>query len=156
LAEDPGFEARLHAVKTAAKPDMYRAIAKRACALWRLMHPERNRVAQSRYRAENPEKCRTAERLWRERNPEWHRLKDQRRKAQKLGSGGVVTVSDWMAILRAYENRCAYCGRDGKLEQDHIMPLSRGGGHTPQNIAPACGFCNRSKGSKLLSEWVTR
>jgi 5-methylcytosine-specific restriction endonuclease McrA len=154
LAEDPGFEARLSAAKKAAKPDLYRAIMNRGSRLWRLRHPETNRAAQSRYRAEHGDKARACAESWRKRHPEWHRLKESRRRAQKLGSGGIVSESDWASILREHDHRCAYCGRGGKLEQDHVVPLSRGGGHVPENIVPACSFCNRSKGPKLISEWV--
>lgn len=49
---------------------------------------------------------------------------------------------------------CQYCGtRGGKMECDHIIPVSRGGDHTDSNLAAACFACNRSKRAKLLSEW---
>ncbi len=50
---------------------------------------------------------------------------------------------------------CVYCGeRGGRLECDHVIPVSRGGGHSPDNLATACFSCNRSKRDKLLSEWI--
>lgn len=52
---------------------------------------------------------------------------------------------------------CNYCGVmiSGKTAHiDHIVPISRGGTHTADNLCAACGFCNLSKGKKLLSEWV--
>jgi 5-methylcytosine-specific restriction endonuclease McrA len=32
-----------------------------------------------------------------------------------------------------------------KLTQEHVIPVSRGGGTTAENIVPACGKCNSSK-----------
>lgn len=49
---------------------------------------------------------------------------------------------------------CAYCGaRGGKLECDHILPVSRGGTDDLRNLNAACLSCNRSKRNKTLQEW---
>ena len=51
--------------------------------------------------------------------------------------------------------RCTYCGSEGgRLECDHIVPMSRGGGHEPENLTTACASCNRSKRDKTLEEWL--
>ena len=58
------------------------------------------------------------------------------------------------AIFKRDDYRCTYCGeRGGKLECDHVMPVSRGGGHDESNLVTACFSCNRSKRDKLPSEW---
>jgi 5-methylcytosine-specific restriction endonuclease McrA len=54
---------------------------------------------------------------------------------------------------------CAYCGV--KLSTytatiDHVIPLSRGGTDFKWNLVWCCKRCNKSKGSKLLSEWEGR
>ena len=61
--------------------------------------------------------------------------------------------SEWLKLVRRYGGRCAYCGGEGKIEQDHVVPISRGGRHAIANVLPACFNCNRAKGSKLVSEW---
>ena len=48
---------------------------------------------------------------------------------------------------------CVYCGSSDALEWDHIIPLSRGGPDSPDNLVRACASCNRSKGSKTPSEF---
>ena len=55
--------------------------------------------------------------------------------------------------------KCQYCGRHktqlrGRefLTRDHIIPISRGGGNTWQNVVTACSPCNNRKGSHLLEE----
>ena len=48
-----------------------------------------------------------------------------------------------------------WCGRrltPGEITLDHVIPLSRGGTHTPDNLRVACGPCNSRKGTRLLSE----
>lgn len=57
-------------------------------------------------------------------------------------------------IFKRDNYTCAYCGTRGvRLECDHIVPASKGGGHEPSNLTTACFNCNRSKRSKLVSEW---
>ena len=49
---------------------------------------------------------------------------------------------------------CQYCGSvGGRLECDHIVPVSRGGSSEDENLCCACHKCNRSKSNRLVSEW---
>lgn len=53
--------------------------------------------------------------------------------------------------------KCYLCEQDVTLEAmhlDHVLPLSRGGSHTADNLRVACGRCNTSKGSLTLSEYL--
>jgi 5-methylcytosine-specific restriction endonuclease McrA len=48
---------------------------------------------------------------------------------------------------------CQYCGvRSHDLTIDHIVPRSRGGGHSWDNLVSACRSCNHRKGGKTLQE----
>jgi 5-methylcytosine-specific restriction endonuclease McrA len=52
---------------------------------------------------------------------------------------------------------CAYCGeRGGRLECDHVTPVSRGGRHDPDNLVAACFGCNRDKAGKTLIGWFAK
>ena len=46
------------------------------------------------------------------------------------------------------EFSCQYCGAKGDLTFDHVIPRSRGGRTTWQNIVAACGPCNLKKGGR--------
>lgn len=72
------------------------------------------------------------------------------RKALLKGVTGLdFTAAQWIAMRIAYDGRCAYCGvTPDVLTQDHIIPLSKGGNHTADNIVPACQPCNSRKGAK--------
>lgn len=87
--------------------------------------------------------------------PGSNRPYNARRRARLRAAGGEgLSRARWTELLELYEYRCAYCGRsDVSLTVEHVVPLSRGGDHDPGNIVPACATCNKSKGSKLLSEW---
>lgn len=46
---------------------------------------------------------------------------------------------------------CQYCG-DRAETLDHVVPRSRGGGHSWENVVAACRPCNVHKADRLLSE----
>lgn len=46
---------------------------------------------------------------------------------------------------------CQYCGRPAE-NVDHIVPRSRGGGHTWDNVVAACRPCNSRKENHHLSD----
>ena len=54
---------------------------------------------------------------------------------------------------------CQYCGRHrGKLKgrqfltRDHVLPISRGGDNSWQNVVTSCSPCNNRKGNRLPKE----
>lgn len=48
---------------------------------------------------------------------------------------------------------CQYCGvRTHDLTIDHVIPRSRGGLHTWDNVVAACRICNHRKGGKSVAE----
>lgn len=53
------------------------------------------------------------------------------------------------------KNRCQYCGRKfttRELNLDHVIPLSRGGHTSWDNVVCCCFACNHRKGSRLPHE----
>jgi hypothetical protein len=69
-----------------------------------------------------------------------------------------MTTGDWAetrsSVFRRDDFTCQYCGRRGvALECDHVLPVSKGGRSVLTNLTTSCKPCNRSKGSRLLSEW---
>jgi 5-methylcytosine-specific restriction endonuclease McrA len=54
-------------------------------------------------------------------------------------------------VLKRDGRRCAYCqGRADTV--DHVVPRSRGGGHTWENCVACCVRCNARKADRLLDE----
>ena len=52
-------------------------------------------------------------------------------------------------------NRCQYCGRQfarNDLNLDHVVPRSRGGTSTWENVVCSCHRCNRLKGGRTPAE----
>lgn len=82
-----------------------------------------------------------------------HHLK---RAAQQRGE--VITVA---ALIERDGDCCYLCGRQVsdalpfthplKANIDHVVPLSRGGSHTLDNVRVACRSCNSAKGARVAA-----
>jgi 5-methylcytosine-specific restriction endonuclease McrA len=55
-------------------------------------------------------------------------------------------------VLRRDHHTCQYCGSTHNLTLDHVVPLSRGGSHTWDNVVTACERCNQRKGNRTPEE----
>jgi 5-methylcytosine-specific restriction endonuclease McrA len=55
------------------------------------------------------------------------------------------------AVFARDSHRCQYCGR-GAENLDHVMPRSRGGEHTWENVVASCRACNARKEDRLPAE----
>lgn len=58
-------------------------------------------------------------------------------------------------ILMRDSYRCMYCGTRGNgqtLELEHIIPKSRGGKNTWENLVASCRKCNQKKGDRTPEE----
>ncbi len=64
---------------------------------------------------------------------------------------GKVTNRMRFFIYERDGYRCQICGRrTDDLEIDHIIPISRGGKSTPDNLQTLCHRCNYRKGSNII------
>jgi 5-methylcytosine-specific restriction endonuclease McrA len=55
-------------------------------------------------------------------------------------------------VFRRDNHACQYCGNTKHLTLDHVIPRSKGGGHTWDNVVTACEKCNSRKSDWLLHE----
>ncbi len=44
---------------------------------------------------------------------------------------------------------CSYCQQNPAEHLDHVIPRSQGGDLSPENLTPACSWCNLSKGARV-------
>ena len=69
----------------------------------------------------------------------------------RMGDGSPTRQN----IIWRDNNLCQYCGnyfKTSELTIDHVMPKSRGGKNTWENLVAACVPCNQKKGPKTLVE----
>ena len=55
-------------------------------------------------------------------------------------------------IMKRDRNVCQYCGTKSDLTLDHVMPKSRGGRDSWENLVTACNTCNVKKGNRTPEE----
>ena len=75
---------------------------------------------------------------------------------KKLRDGGISisgTIREWERE-QEFPKNCVYCGSMTDLTTDHLIPRSRGGDDSADNLVLACGQCNISRGEKGVFEWV--
>ena len=75
------------------------------------------------------------------------------RRVRLLKTPCTLTLLQWDKILNHQGNRCAICGKrfckSRPPTKDHIIPLSKGGGLTFENVQALCHSCNSSKNASL-------
>ena len=80
---------------------------------------------------------------WKEEKP-----KRKYRPASKL------SAEEWQSLQERYDHRCFYCGkRAERLTKDHVVPVSKNGEDTVENIVPACWPCNFKKRARLVEDF---
>lgn len=118
---------------------------------WALKFPERARQAAIRYREGHREQERERCSKFYRQHPEIRHASKHNRRARINGNGGTYTASEWVDLCKHYNNRCLCCNRsDIELTVDHVVPVSRGGTNSIDNIQPLCTCCNLKKGTKTI------
>lgn len=135
----------------AAHPEQARAIAHKTAQKRRQSGKEQ--AWRQRHLETYPEKRKQAYqavRRSRAKKPAYYRALDRTNKQKRRAAIGRFTPTEWRRMLVLYGNCCAYCGRHRDyLTMDHVIPISKGGVHSWDNIVPACHFCNSRKGASI-------
>lgn len=85
---------------------------------------------------------------------ERYRVHWNNRSARKRSNDGTHTIQQIQEQLARQKYKCYYCS--AKLTEyhiEHIVPLSRGGSNSIDNIVLACPTCNISKNDRMPHEW---
>jgi 5-methylcytosine-specific restriction endonuclease McrA len=104
----------------------------------------------------NPEASAAATAKWRQKYPERHAENRARYKARKRAN--VVERVDYAAVIERDGRMCHICGEavDMSLPKyhpmsrsfDHVIPLSKGGPHSMDNVKLSHFGCNSRKGAR--------
>ncbi len=122
-------------------------------------HREQANRNTRRWRAANPDKRLAGHRDWHARNPGARATYENERRAKKLGVESArvdrlaVAMRDgWICQIcsDSIDPNATYLLETGKrnpqyLHVDHIIPLSRGGTHTYNNVQATHATCNLKK-----------
>ena len=87
---------------------------------------------------------------------EYRTTKRRNRRAQERQAEGRHTLADVKRILLRQGRRCAYCKTSLKNGHhvDHVIPLVKGGGNSPENLQCLCPSCNLRKNAKSSEEYA--
>ena len=124
---------------------------------WWEANVEYKREQNRKWREKNIEHIRAYGKEYRKQNPDVLRQhRDKRRALEMESSSGYV---DYGAVRERDAMLCHLCGykvEEAELHFDHVIPLSRGGEHSMDNIKVSHAKCNLRKGSRLMEEltWV--
>lgn len=105
-----------------------------------------SRMAGKRYRMKHPERA-----------AEWAKVGETRWQRAAQSADGTVTSDVLNYLLETPV--CPYCCVAMTPETatiDHIVPISKGGQHTAENLAAVCKKCNRAKHASSLVGYLLR
>ena len=118
---------------------------------YRKANPDVHKRAWQKWYSNNREKRRDIERRYRKLNP--IRMRGHGRKRRVRMRAAWVENVDYPALLKRFGMWCYICQksirRRSQLHFDHVIPISRGGSHSNDNVRPAHALCNMKKHAKL-------
>ena len=75
----------------------------------------------------------------------------------KPGAPCTLTRTEWIESIDFFNGLDAYTGRPMiRLAMDHVIPLSKGGGHEKYNVIPCDGPINLWKHDYDMEEWYRK
>lgn len=106
------------------------------------------------YYKENRDRLLAYQRSYRKNNRDKINEADRIRKKIKREDKKYFSEKDWHDVLERYGWRCYYCRVElNNPEQDHKLPITRGGRATVDNIVPSCHPCNCRKNDRTVDEY---
>lgn len=124
----------------------------------RVADPERQRAIFRAWYHRDPSHARRLRDESRRRNLETDLAKSARKRARANGREGKFTAEEWKELKARHGHRCLACRKTEpaiKLQADHIVPLTKGGSNSIDNIQPLCGSCNKSKRQREIDYRVS-
>jgi 5-methylcytosine-specific restriction endonuclease McrA len=137
--------------------------SKELTSIWRANNKDKNLINSRSWREANRDKSNESTRKWRKLNPDKTLERKRRRKAARLGNR-VEKYTD-RQVLEKYGMACHICneainflaprkaginGWQRGFQVDHVIPLSKGGSDTLDNVRPSHGLCNMIKSDSII------
>src|SRR6266581_1796896 len=122
-------------------------------------YKEKNKASAKLRYWNNREKLREQQRQYALKNKHFFSIRSaQRRALKRAATINLNGIIKWMTAVKSKVTaRCYYCDKlalTDAIHFDHIIPLSKGGSHSVDNLCVSCGLCNLQKGSKPIAAWV--
>lgn len=133
---------------------------------WYLANKEKTQLKARKWYLENQELTIKRANEWAEKNPERNRESKRRvshrRRVRK--QNGISAPYTETQVLETYGSDCHICNKPIDLNAprtikkegwklglhiDHLIPISKGGNDTLENVRPSHGICNVKKGARI-------
>lgn len=88
------------------------------------------------------------------RDPALTQLSLHLERARARGAPATLTAEEWLAAVKYFKYKCAYCGKRPFQVLEHYLPIHLGGGTSRENCLPACTRCNGAKKARHPDEFV--
>ena len=116
-----------------------------ASSAWYGTHKEERAVYMTSYREINKATMAAREAVWKKANPERVRAQAARRRVRVAINMDKFDIElSWAYRLAIANDLCFYCGGPGENDE-HYVPLAKGGTDHWWNIVRSCGECNSRK-----------
>lgn len=124
------------------------------CREWNAKNADSKRATNARYRAKNKESINERRRIKRALDPSMERNKSAKRRAAK----GVLPKDIVAKLLLKQNSKCTCCGISLSFgyHLDHIVPISRGGSNTEDNVQLLSPQCNLQKHKLTFDEFLNK
>jgi|TARA_R110000823_G_scaffold281476_1_gene399797 5-methylcytosine-specific restriction endonuclease McrA len=111
---------------------------------------EQTRISVAKFRKKNLEHCRKQNRQYKRDNPDIIQSAKAIRRIKKWGSYKLLSKEE-KAMCRSFYTEAKEKNKHSKIKYvvDHIIPISKGGKHNPQNLQVVPELWNMQKGSNL-------
>jgi hypothetical protein len=120
------------------------------------VNKDRIKMKHKEWITNNRGRCKMKINEWKTNNNGRCRVYWQKIRALKRSLPSTLTAQQWEQITQRFNDKCAYCGKTKTLQQDHFVPLVKGGEYTHNNILPACKDCNQSKHTTSFFNWYPK
>lgn len=119
---------------------------------WNRENPDKVASNMRKCRERRPDHYKEYQKQYRKENPALYAASDCKKRSIRRSAidktKHKLTTRELASLKKQAKGICYYCGKKSKLTLDHIIPLSRGGTHSRDNVLFACNSCNCSKGAK--------
>ena len=118
---------------------------------------EQTRISVAKFRKNNLEHCRKYNRQYKIDNPDVIQSAKAIRRMKKWGSYKLLSKEE-KAMCRSFYTKAKERNQDSKIKYvvDHIIPISKGGKHNPNNLQVVPESWNIHKGNKLWGKYKGR
>jgi 5-methylcytosine-specific restriction endonuclease McrA len=121
------------------------------CKAWHEANKEHEKTTNKAWREANKQQAKAACKAWREANKVAVCAISLRRRSRLSAVVNTLTKEEAKLAIEVSMGLCAYCLKQyDKPTIEHVIPISKGGDNSADNIVIACQSCNSREGNRRI------